>query len=126
MCHRAWALAALAPIKDMEVTVIGNSLECPDFQLMLFVALRTLIDRLGAAAFNVGIFNVGISGSNACARAAEVLEATPILARYALKRRVPIVLNLPKEGAATLIGLSPLAWSTNLCLTTEHGHNTVR
>ena len=95
MHNRAWALAALAPIKDMEVTVIGDSLECPEFQLVLFVALRALIDRLGAATFNVGIFNIGIAGSNA--RAAEALEATPVLARYAADPRVAVALDIFKH-----------------------------
>ena len=95
MHNRAWALAALAPIKDMEVTVVGDSLECPAFQLMLFVALRALIDRLGAATFNVGIFNTGIAGSNA--RAAEALEATPVLARYTAAPRVPVALDTFKH-----------------------------
>ena len=91
---RAWALASLAPTKDMEVVVIGSSLDCADFQLLLFVGLRTLIERLGAAAFNVGIFNISLDASGA-----ESSEAAPVLARYAsassgwcLRRRVLLLL----------------------------------
>ena len=66
---RAYALASLAPTKDMEVVVIGNSLESADFQRLLYVALRALIDKLGAATFNVGIFNIRVPGSDSAAPA---------------------------------------------------------
>ena len=56
--------------------MIGESLECTEFQLLLFVGLRTLIDKLGAATFNVGIFNIGVSPSGANSS-----EAAPLLAR---------------------------------------------
>lgn len=76
MCDRASAFASLAPTKDMEVVVIGESLECTDFQLLLFVGLRALIDRLGAASFNVGIFNNGLEGFQP-----NPLDAAPLVAR---------------------------------------------
>jgi hypothetical protein len=60
--HRAWCYASLAPTKDMELVVQGASLGCACFQLLLHTALRALIDRLGVATFNVGIFNVCCSG----------------------------------------------------------------
>ncbi len=60
----------------MEVVVIGESLECTDFQLLLFVGLRALIDRLGAASFNVGIFNNGLEGFQP-----NPLDAAPLVAR---------------------------------------------
>ena len=56
--------------------MIGGSLECPEFQLLLFVGLRALIDRLGAATFNVGIFNIGLAGSEAAPEG-----VAPLLAR---------------------------------------------
>lgn len=76
---RAWALASLAPTKDMEVIVIGDSLECADFQLLLYVGLRALIDKLGAATFNMGIFNISVDATER-----ESGEAAPLLARYLL------------------------------------------
>ena len=60
----------------MEVVVIGRRLDCTDFQLLLFVGLRTLIERLGAATFNVGIFNISLDPSGANTR-----QAVPLLAR---------------------------------------------
>ena len=76
MLCRAWALASLAPSKDMEVVVIGSGLECADFQLLLYVGLRALVDKLGAATFNVGIFNISLDASGK-----ESTEAAPLLAR---------------------------------------------
>ena len=64
--------------------MIGDTLECTDFQLLLFVALRALIDKLGAATFNVGIFNIRVPGSDCAAPAAPSetgTEEVPILAR---------------------------------------------
>ncbi len=55
---RAWCYASLVPTKDMELVVQGASLGCPCFQALLHAALRALIDQLGAATFNVGIFNI--------------------------------------------------------------------
>ena len=72
-------MASLAPTKDMEVVVIGSSLECADFQLLLYVGLRALVDRLGAATFNVGIFNISLDASGT-----ESSEAAPLLARCPL------------------------------------------
>ena len=68
----------------MEVVVIGKSLESADFQRLLYVALRALIDKLGAATFNVGIFNIRVPGSDSAAPAAPFQTSTdevPILAR---------------------------------------------
>ena len=84
MCRSACALASLAPTKDMEVIVIGDSLESTDFQRLLYAALRALIDKLGAATFNVGIFNIRVPGSDCAAPAAPPEMSTaevPILAR---------------------------------------------
>ena len=53
----------MAPTKDMELCVQGRSLSCGAFQALLFAALRALIDGLGCATFNVGVYNV------ACGRA---------------------------------------------------------
>ena len=55
---RAWCYASLVPTKDMELVVQGSGLSCPCFQYLLHAALRALIDRLGVATFNVGIFNI--------------------------------------------------------------------
>lgn len=74
--RRASAFASLAPTKDMEVVVIGESLECRDFQLLLFVGLRALIDKLAAATFNVGIFNNGLERLEP-----NPLDAAPLVAR---------------------------------------------
>ncbi len=68
----------------MEVVVIGKSLESADFQHLLYVALRALIDKLGAATFNVGIFNIRVPGSDSAAPAASSQTSTdevPVLAR---------------------------------------------
>ena len=81
---RAYALASLAPTKDMEVVVIGDSLESAGFQRLLYVALRALIDKLAAATFNVGIFNIRVPGSDNAAPAASPQTSTddvPVVAR---------------------------------------------
>lgn len=75
----------------MELVVQGAGLGCPCFQLLLHAALRALLDRLGVATFNVGIFNIRCSGdrnSSAPDVGATVLVADgtgnsrpPILAR---------------------------------------------
>ena len=82
--RRAYAVASLAPTKDMEVIVTGDSLESTDFQQLIFVALRALIDKLGAAAFNVGIFNIRVLGSDSAAAASPLatdMNEVPLLAR---------------------------------------------
>ncbi|BDA47698.1 hypothetical protein COCOBI_10-5490 [Coccomyxa sp. Obi] len=60
--RRAWCYASLVPTKDMELVVQGANLGCPCFQALLHTALRALIDRLGSATFNVGIFNIRCGG----------------------------------------------------------------
>ena len=66
------------------MVVIGVSLESADFQHLLYVALRALIDVLGAGTFNIGIFNIRVQGSD-CAAPANPSETgtdeVPILAR---------------------------------------------
>jgi hypothetical protein len=57
----AWGFASVAPVKDMEITVVGRHMCCPAFQRMLHAALRGLIDGLGVAAFNVGVLNVDVT-----------------------------------------------------------------
>ena len=42
--------------------VQGATLGCPCFQFLLHAALRALLDRLGVATFNVGIFNIRCCG----------------------------------------------------------------
>jgi hypothetical protein len=58
--HVAWCYASIAPVKDMEVVVVGRHLCCPAFQRLLYVALRGLIDGLGAVTFNVGVLNLDL------------------------------------------------------------------
>ena len=65
--------ASLAPMKDMEVTVYGRTLTCPAFARLLHGVLRMLIDQLSVTSFNVAIFNIAASGSDA--------SNGPILAR---------------------------------------------
>eukprot|EP00195_Chlamydomonas_chlamydogama_P000502 CAMPEP_0202919522 /NCGR_PEP_ID=MMETSP1392-20130828/76056_1 /ASSEMBLY_ACC=CAM_ASM_000868 /TAXON_ID=225041 /ORGANISM="Chlamydomonas chlamydogama, Strain SAG 11-48b" /LENGTH=480 /DNA_ID=CAMNT_0049612915 /DNA_START=177 /DNA_END=1620 /DNA_ORIENTATION=+ len=55
---RAWIASSLAPLKDMEVIIIGDSLSCPAFVRALHASLRALIDELGCQSFNVGILNI--------------------------------------------------------------------
>lgn len=50
----ACAVAHLAPIKDMEVVVLGSALHSAAFCGMLHAALRALVDLLGCQTFNVG------------------------------------------------------------------------
>jgi len=56
----------------MEVVVQGASLSCPCFQLLLHAALRALLDRLGVATFNVGIFNITPGGGRDVSAAPDV------------------------------------------------------
>ena len=50
-------------MKDMEVVVTGQSIECGTFQSMMFAALRALIDRLGVATFNAAILGIRLERS---------------------------------------------------------------
>lgn len=59
--HTAYAFASVAPVKDMEIVVVGQHLCCPAFQRMLHAALRSFIDGLGAVTFNVGVLNVNLA-----------------------------------------------------------------
>lgn len=81
---RAWCYASLVPTKDMELVVHGAKLSCPAFQFLLHAALRTLIDQLGSATFNVGIFNLRCEPD----LDADGPEGTP---QDALDQRPPIV-----------------------------------
>ena len=63
----------------MELCVQGAGLRCAAFQLLLFVALRTLVDRLGAATFNVGVYNIPAGTNGASIGALE--QPAPLLAR---------------------------------------------
>ncbi|MEW5307702.1 MAG: hypothetical protein WDW36_010080 [Sanguina aurantia] len=56
---RAWALPSLAPVKDMEVLILGSGMASPAFVTLLHRTLRALIDRLGVDSFNVGLLNMG-------------------------------------------------------------------
>lgn len=75
------------------MVVTGESLECTDFQLLLFVGLRALIDKLGAATFNVGIFNIGLDSPGR-----EPSGAAPLFARC---------LFLPALDVQSTVPLSP-------------------
>ena len=59
----------------MELCVQGAGLRCAAFQLLLFAALRTLIDRLGVTTFNVGVYNIPAGAG------ADVGSPAPLLAR---------------------------------------------
>ena len=72
---RAVCYASLAPMKDMEITILGDELTCPAFAGLLHGALRTLIDRLGALTFNVGILNISLAQDRAAS------QQQPIIAR---------------------------------------------
>ena len=61
---RAKCYASLSPTKDMEIVVLGESLACPAFALLLHGALRTLIDQLAVTSFNVGILNICADNGN--------------------------------------------------------------
>lgn len=56
----AWGLASLAPIKDMEILVLGSHMCSQAFQRMLYAALRAMIDDLSVQTFNVGMLNVDL------------------------------------------------------------------
>lgn len=62
--------------------VIGDGLECAEFQLLLIVGLRALIDKLDAATFNVGVFNIVLEKSSG-----SPLKPAPLLARCDEKAR---------------------------------------
>lgn len=72
----------------------GASLSCPCFQLLLHAALRALLDRLGVATFNVGIFNISPGGGREAIAAPDLAPGSlaepgfggsnpPVLARCA-------------------------------------------
>lgn len=79
----------------MELCVQGAGLACPGFQLLLYAALRALIDRLGVTNFNVGIYNIDLCTSSSAMAAEEdkndaesgapeskrLMQAVPVLAR---------------------------------------------
>ena len=54
-CHRTYCYPSLTPLKDMETVVQGTCLRSPTFNLAMHTALRTLIDKLGAKTYNVGV-----------------------------------------------------------------------
>ncbi|GMH32491.1 hypothetical protein BSKO_00325 [Bryopsis sp. KO-2023] len=60
---RCFSYPSLTPWKDMEVVILGSSIESPSFQKLLYTVLRMLVDDFGAASFNVGI--QGIQPQNA-------------------------------------------------------------
>ncbi|KAK9905646.1 hypothetical protein WJX75_003820 [Coccomyxa subellipsoidea] len=96
---RAWCYASLAPTKDMELVVQGASLGCPCFQLLLHTALRALIDRLGVATFNVGIFNVCCSGDRNSS--APDVGATMLAADGTGYSRPPILARIVSRGKSS-------------------------
>eukprot|EP00899_Mesostigma_viride_P007252 jgi/Mesvir1/16528/Mv10074-RA.2 len=49
----AFCFASITPVKDMEVLVMGSSLESPAVHVLLHAVLRALIDDLGVQTFNV-------------------------------------------------------------------------
>ncbi|GAB4820069.1 hypothetical protein N2152v2_007115 [Parachlorella kessleri] len=59
---RAFCYPSLTPTKDMEVCIQGSHMCSPAFQLLLYVALRALIDKLGVKTFNAAIYNVSLQG----------------------------------------------------------------
>ena len=59
----------------------GAGLRCAAFQLLLFAALRTLVDRLGVTTFNVGVYNIP-AGAGADGDASGTVDRpAPLLAR---------------------------------------------
>eukprot|EP01025_Chloroclados_australasicus_P042692 TRINITY_DN45392_c0_g1_i2.p1 TRINITY_DN45392_c0_g1~~TRINITY_DN45392_c0_g1_i2.p1 ORF type:complete len:194 (-),score=16.42 TRINITY_DN45392_c0_g1_i2:89-670(-) len=58
---RAYVWPSLAPIKDMEIVVLGSHAGSPALARALHAALRVLIDDLHVCTFNVGIFNLSVA-----------------------------------------------------------------
>jgi hypothetical protein len=91
--------------------VHGARLGCPAFQHLLHAALRALIDRLGSATFNVGVYNLGCAAGGAAAEGTprnDFERATaarpPIVARYRPVSRIseshhPVPVPLPGPWA---------------------------
>ena len=47
---------SLLPTKNREMVVVGeNGIEDPEFQRLVFVGLRTMIDECGTNSFNLGV-----------------------------------------------------------------------
>ena len=59
--------ASICPWKDAELVVEGESLTCPVFVTVLFLALQTFVGRLGIQSFNVGIQDIDLPRDNTIA-----------------------------------------------------------
>ncbi len=57
---RAVLYANICPRKDAELVIHGTQMGDPFFQLLFFIALRTLIERLGVVSFNASVYNIGL------------------------------------------------------------------
>mmetsp|Transcript_40099 Transcript_40099/g.71979 ORF Transcript_40099/g.71979 Transcript_40099/m.71979 type:complete len:394 (-) Transcript_40099:103-1284(-) len=66
--HRAWAYVHLSPIKDMEIVIQARGMRSSGLHRLLHAALRTLIDDLGVASFNVGVLNIQVDSESAPSR----------------------------------------------------------
>ena len=98
MCY-----ASLAPTKDMEITILGDELTCPAFAGLLHGALRTLIDRLGALTFNVGILNISLEQDGAASQQQPVIarcELTYLFCTQRMSRQHPRSCALPSLQTA--------------------------
>lgn len=56
MANGATVFASIAPYKDREIWILGDSIENEKFQLFVHCALRGLIDMLDTSSFNVGVY----------------------------------------------------------------------
>lgn len=57
----ATIFASVAPYKDREIWVIGESIEDYGFQFLVYCGLRTIIDCLDSSSFNIGVYPQGPS-----------------------------------------------------------------
>lgn len=105
----AHLIANLCPYKDMEVQVLGTSLEDPAFSMALHVALRTLIDRLGSRTFNVGVLNLTgdpalptLAPRDTCTAGTGPKKRRPVFARVLSRGKI-------KSAASDFGGLEVIA-----------------
>lgn len=59
--HGNVLFASLAPFKDREIWVVGESIEDSEFQMLVHCGLRTIIDELDTSSFNIGVYPRGLS-----------------------------------------------------------------
>jgi hypothetical protein len=71
----------LCPTKDAEIVIHGASLTCPAFQMLVYAALRALIDDLGVESFNAGINNIPIATATSREIENRNRNSAPVVAR---------------------------------------------